>query len=106
MRRTKLRVVDEPLPGVKLLAPKVIEDGRGFFMESYNRRDLAGLGIVHQFVQDNHSRSARGVLRGLHYQLGRPQAHTAAAEQRPEELFPRRVEAEARGRRDHRDAVQ
>ena len=74
MRRTTLRVVDEPLPGVKLLAPKVIEDSRGFFMESYNRSNLAELGITHQFVQDNHSRSSRGVLRGLHYQLGHAQA--------------------------------
>ena len=74
MRRKTLRVVDEPLSGVKLLAPKVIEDGRGFFMESYNRRHLAELGITHQFVQDNHSRSFRGVLRGLHYQLGHAQA--------------------------------
>ena len=69
-----MQVVDEPLAGVKLLAPKVIEDGRGFFMESYNRRDLAELGITHDFVQDNHSRSSRGVLRGLHYQLGHAQA--------------------------------
>jgi dTDP-4-dehydrorhamnose 3,5-epimerase len=69
-----VRVVDEPLPGVKLLAPKVIEDGRGFFMESYSRRDLAKLDIIHDFVQDNHSRSTRGVLRGLHYQLGHAQA--------------------------------
>jgi dTDP-4-dehydrorhamnose 3,5-epimerase len=69
-----LRVIDEPLPGVKLLAPMVIEDSRGFFMESYNRRDLAELGIAHEFVQDNHSRSTRGVLRGLHYQLGHAQA--------------------------------
>jgi len=74
VRRKKLQVVDEPLSGVKLLAPKVIEDGRGFFMESYNRRDLAELGIAHDFVQDNHSRSSRGVLRGLHYQLGHAQA--------------------------------
>lgn len=69
-----MRVVDEPLEGVKLLAPKVIEDDRGFFMESYNRHHLAELGIDHEFVQDNHSRSARGVLRGLHYQLGHTQA--------------------------------
>lgn len=74
MRRTKVRVVDEPLSGVKLLAPKVIEDSRGFFMESYNRRNLAELGIGHEFVQDNHSRSSRGVLRGLHYQIGHAQA--------------------------------
>jgi len=69
-----VRVVDEPLSGVKLLAPKVIEDSRGFFMESYNRRDLAELGIGQEFVQDNHSRSSRGVLRGLHYQIGHAQA--------------------------------
>jgi len=69
-----LRVVEQPLPGVKLLAPKVIEDGRGFFMESYNRRTLAEFGIAHEFVQDNHSRSTRGVVRGLHYQLGHSQA--------------------------------
>lgn len=69
-----MRVIDTPLSGVVLLAPKVIEDHRGFFMESYNRRALAELGINDEFVQDNHSRSMRGVLRGLHYQLGRPQA--------------------------------
>jgi len=69
-----VRVVEEPLTGVKLLAPEVIEDGRGFFMESFNRRDFASLGITHEFVQDNHSRSTRGVLRGLHYQLGHAQA--------------------------------
>jgi dTDP-4-dehydrorhamnose 3,5-epimerase len=69
-----LKVVDEPLSGVKLLTPKVIEDSRGFFMEFYNRRHLAELGIVHEFVQDNHSRSSRGVMRGLHYQLGHAQA--------------------------------
>lgn len=72
-----MRVVDEPLEGVKLLAPTVIEDARGFFMESYNRRVLADLGITHEFVQDNHSRSSRGVLRGLHYQIGRAQAKLA-----------------------------
>lgn len=69
-----MRVVDEPLPGVKLIAPVVHEDERGFFMESYNRRALEELGITRDFVQDNHSRSARGVLRGLHYQLGHAQA--------------------------------
>lgn len=69
-----MRVIDEPLAGVKLLAPRVVEDGRGFFMESYSRRDFAQLGITHDFVQDNHSRSTRGVLRGLHYQLGHAQA--------------------------------
>jgi dTDP-4-dehydrorhamnose 3,5-epimerase len=72
-----LRVVEEPLEGVKVLAPTVFEDDRGFFMESYNRREFAKVGISHDFVQDNHSRSSRGVLRGLHYQLGHAQAKLA-----------------------------
>jgi len=74
-----VRVIDEPLPGVKLIAPVVHEDHRGFFMESYNRHRLAELGVTDEFVQDNHSRSARGVLRGLHYQLRRPQAKLVRA---------------------------
>jgi dTDP-4-dehydrorhamnose 3,5-epimerase len=66
--------IETTLPGVWLLAPRVFADHRGFFMESYNRRIMERLGILHDFVQDNHSRSGRGVLRGLHYQLGQPQA--------------------------------
>ncbi len=69
-----MRVVDTPLTGVKVLVPDVYEDHRGFFMESYHRRRFAELGIDCEFVQDNHSRSSRGVLRGLHYQIGSPQA--------------------------------
>lgn len=57
------------LPEVVLLEPKVFGDERGFFFESYNRRTLAEAGIDADFVQDNHSRSSRGVLRGLHYQV-------------------------------------
>ena len=74
-----MRVIDEPLPGVKLISPIVHEDHRGFFMESYNRRVFETLGITDTFVQDNHSRSTRGVLRGLHYQLGQPQAKLVRA---------------------------
>ncbi len=74
-----MRVIDEPLPGVLILEPEVFADDRGFFMESYNRRRLAEAGIDHDFVQDNHSRSVRGVLRGLHYQLGRAQAKLVRA---------------------------
>jgi len=74
-----VRVIDEPLPGVKLISPRVHEDHRGFFMESFNRRVFAALGITDSFVQDNHSRSTQGVLRGLHYQLGRPQAKLVRA---------------------------
>ena len=67
--------IDTSHPGVVLLRPKVHEDLRGFFMESYNQRSLESLGIEHRFVQDNHSKSGRGVLRGLHYQLP-PHAET------------------------------
>jgi dTDP-4-dehydrorhamnose 3,5-epimerase len=51
----------------------VFPDSRGFFFESYNEKTMAGLGISDRFVQDNHSKSERGVLRGLHYQLIQPQ---------------------------------
>jgi dTDP-4-dehydrorhamnose 3,5-epimerase len=60
-------------PDVLLFAPKVFGDARGFFLESYNRKALAAHGISAEFVQDNHSRSLRGVLRGLHYQIRQPQ---------------------------------
>jgi len=58
---------------VFMIAPGVFGDDRGFFFESYNRRSMAELGIDFDFVQDNHSRSGRGVLRGLHYQIRQPQ---------------------------------
>jgi dTDP-4-dehydrorhamnose 3,5-epimerase len=61
------------IPEVLILEPKLASDDRGFFFESYNRRDLAALGITHEFVQDNHSRSLRQVLRGMHYQVEQPQ---------------------------------
>ena len=57
------------LADVLLIEPMVFGDARGFFFESYNRRVMAPAGIDVEFVQDNHSRSARGVLRGLHYQI-------------------------------------
>jgi len=60
-------------PEVLLLRPKVFGDARGFFFESYNRKAFTELGIDTEFVQDNHSRSAKGVLRGLHYQIQQPQ---------------------------------
>ena len=69
-----MRRAETSLPGVVVLEPRVHGDHRGFFMESYNLRTFAELGIHHRFVQDNHSRSVRGVLRGLHYQLRSPQA--------------------------------
>jgi dTDP-4-dehydrorhamnose 3,5-epimerase len=64
-----MKRIDTALPGVVLLEPKVFGDSRGFFYESWNRHTLASLGIDVDFVQDNHSKSARGVLRGLHYQI-------------------------------------
>ena len=67
-------VVPTELPEVLILEPKVYADARGFFFESFNQRDFekaTGLNVT--FVQDNHTRSAQGVLRGLHYQIQHPQ---------------------------------
>lgn len=61
------------IPDVVLVEPQVFGDHRGFFMETWHRGKFAESGIAADFVQDNHSRSARGILRGLHYQLRRPQ---------------------------------
>jgi dTDP-4-dehydrorhamnose 3,5-epimerase len=68
-----MNVIATELPDVKLIEPKVFGDARGFFYESYNRRALEAFGIPGDFVQDNHSKSARNVLRGLHYQIRSPQ---------------------------------
>jgi dTDP-4-dehydrorhamnose 3,5-epimerase len=62
------------LPGVCELKPRVFRDTRGFFMETYHRARFAELGISDAFVQDNHSQSTQGTLRGLHFQPTRPQA--------------------------------
>jgi dTDP-4-dehydrorhamnose 3,5-epimerase len=68
-----MNIVDTPLPGVKLIEPRVFGDDRGFFLESWNAKTFAEAGLDLDFVQDNHSRSTKGVLRGLHYQLANPQ---------------------------------
>lgn len=68
-----MQVIATQHPDVLLLRPKVFGDARGFFFESYNRKAYAEVGIGAEFVQDNHSRSAKGVLRGLHYQIRQPQ---------------------------------
>ena len=68
-----MKVTPTALPDVKLVEPRVFADDRGFFFESWNQRALAAQGIDAQFVQDNHSRSRHGVLRGLHYQVEHPQ---------------------------------
>lgn len=61
------------IPDVKLLKPRVFGDDRGFFLETFNARTFADAGLPTEWTQDNHSRSVRGVLRGLHYQLENPQ---------------------------------
>ena len=69
-----MKATPTAIEGVLILEPKVFGDSRGFFMESYNRRTFADLtGLAVNFVQDNHSKSARNVLRGLHYQIQQPQ---------------------------------
>ena len=65
-----ITVTATALPEVKLIEPKVFGDSRGFFFESFNAKEFAEkVGVEVEFVQDNHSRSAKGVLRGLHYQI-------------------------------------
>ncbi len=66
--------IETSLPGVLELRPVIHRDTRGSFTETYHKSKFADLGIADTFVQDNHSRSAKGALRGLHYQLRRPQA--------------------------------
>ncbi len=68
-----MNVIETELPGVLLIEPNVFGDSRGFFMETYSESRYREAGIPGPFVQDNHSRSRKGVLRGLHYQLLQPQ---------------------------------
>ena len=69
-----MRVIDTSIADVKIIEPAVYGDARGFFFESFNEKKFAELtGITDRFVQDNHSNSARGVLRGLHYQINQAQ---------------------------------
>ena len=68
-----MEVIATQHPEVLLLRPKLFGDARGFFLESYNRKAFVEIGIDAEFVQDNHSRSAKDVLRGLHYQIRQPQ---------------------------------
>jgi dTDP-4-dehydrorhamnose 3,5-epimerase len=68
-----LQAISTAIADVLLLKPQVFSDERGFFFESYNQKMLASLGIQYKFVQDNHSRSVKNVLRGLHYQIRQPQ---------------------------------
>jgi dTDP-4-dehydrorhamnose 3,5-epimerase len=68
-----MQLIPTTIPDVVIIEPKVFGDDRGFFMETYNDAAFKKLGIDIDWVQDNHSRSSAGVLRGLHYQLGQPQ---------------------------------
>lgn len=69
-----MKIHETVLPGVLLLEPRVFGDERGFFLETWNASRYRDAGVPVDFVQANHARSRRGVLRGLHFQLGRPQA--------------------------------
>lgn len=62
------------IEGVYIIEPKVFGDNRGYFMETYNKNDFDKAGLIYDFVQDNQSRSKKGVLRGLHFQVNHPQA--------------------------------
>lgn len=68
-----MRIIPTNIPDVIILEPAVFTDARGFFLETYHERKFAQLGLNLHFVQDNQSHSIRGVLRGLHYQVERPQ---------------------------------
>ncbi|MBV9573290.1 MAG: dTDP-4-dehydrorhamnose 3,5-epimerase [Acidobacteriales bacterium] len=68
-----MKATKTALAGVLVIEPSVYQDARGFFLESYNQKVFAGLGIPDNFVQDNHSFSERNVLRGLHFQMPHPQ---------------------------------
>lgn len=68
-----MNITETSLPGVLLVEPDVFGDSRGFFEETWHARKYAEQGLDASFVQDNHSRSGKGVLRGLHYQLEHPQ---------------------------------
>ena len=68
-----MNIIDTAIPDVKIFEPKVFGDERGFFVETFRQSHFDDLGLDVQFVQDNHSSSSKGVLRGLHYQIQQPQ---------------------------------
>ena len=69
IQETKLKFIPTPIPDVVLIEPKIFQDERGFFFESYQKQQFQEAGIKAEFVQDNHSKSQYGTLRGLHYQI-------------------------------------
>jgi dTDP-4-dehydrorhamnose 3,5-epimerase len=68
-----LNFITTSIPGILIIEPKVFPDERGFFLESYQKKKFSEAGIPFEFVQDNHSKSCQGVLRGLHYQIRQAQ---------------------------------
>lgn len=68
-----MKIITTAIPDVKILQPTAYGDARGFFLETWNHRTFAELGLNLTFVQDNHSRSGQGILRGMHYQSQHPQ---------------------------------
>jgi dTDP-4-dehydrorhamnose 3,5-epimerase len=69
-----MKVIKTPLEGFLAIEPDIFKDDRGFFLETYQKERYQQVGIVDKFVQDNHSRSSKGVLRGMHFQVQRPQS--------------------------------
>jgi len=76
-----MNIIETDLPGVLIIEPKVFGDSRGFFFETYQKQRYAEAGITYDFVQDNRSRSQRGVLRGLHFQVTKPQGKLVSVSQ-------------------------
>jgi dTDP-4-dehydrorhamnose 3,5-epimerase len=68
-----MKIIQTEIPDVVVLEPRIFTDSRGFFLEIYNERSFAALGIAERFVQDNQSYSKQGVLRGLHFQVQQAQ---------------------------------
>ncbi|HZL11210.1 MAG TPA: dTDP-4-dehydrorhamnose 3,5-epimerase [Prolixibacteraceae bacterium] len=64
-----MKIIETPIPGLLIIEPRVFADERGYFFESYNQNEFVENGLISSFVQDNESKSRRGVIRGLHYQL-------------------------------------
>ena len=75
----KFKKIETGIEGLYVIEPTVFEDNRGFFMETYSKREFSEIGIDTEFVQDNHSKSIKGVLRGLHFQKQYPQAKLVRA---------------------------
>ena len=76
-----MKVIETKLPGVLIIEPRVFVDSRGFFKETFQAQHYQEAGVEYDFVQDNHSRSQRGVLRGLHFQISKPQGKLVSCSQ-------------------------